>query len=103
MARDTFYSRESAGDVVDQLCQALSEQTSDAYVMIELVTYEEGREITHPAIFIRPCEDTGTIILANSAEIVQCIDREGHKVSVVLGKPSPERYLAPAEIIVELK
>lgn len=93
-----LYSTATAQDVLDALIM-YARQGAHELLALEMVSYENGAEHVHPALFVRLDEPGGKTTLADKSEILHCLTDEGREVSVLLGKPG-EREFQPARILV---
>lgn len=93
-----LYSATTAQHVLDTLI-TFARHGQDQFMALEIVSYENGTENIHPALFVRLDEPGGKTTLADKSEILHCLTDEGREVSVILGKPE-EREFQPARILV---
>lgn len=81
-----LYSAANSQDVLDALV-AYAHRGPTEFFALEIVSYGNGAEHVHPALFVRLDEPGGKTTLADKSEILHCLTDDGREVSIILGKP----------------
>lgn len=93
-----LYSATTAQNVLSMLIH-FARNTPEEFCALEMVSYWNGAEIAHPAVFVRLDEPNSKTTLADNSEILHCLTDSGRKVSVMIGRPQ-DRELQPAVILL---